>query len=125
MQNRFPMHKAIYLPLSVDTKYVEQFKAKKTKDKCFAGRLEKRTSAIPAGCDILGGIPRDELLARMARYKTVYAVGRCAIEAKVLGCKIGIYDERFPEDIWEVYDTSEAILLLQKELDIIDKEVKK
>lgn len=120
MQERLPMHRVIYLPLSVDVKYVEQFKRKKTKDACFAGRLDKKTDQIPKGCDCIGNISRDELLPRIAEYRTVYAVGRCAIEAKILGAKIGIYDERFPDDIWEVVDNSEAAWMLQRMLDRID-----
>lgn len=120
MRERLPMHQVIYLPLSVDVKYVEQFKRKKTKDACFAGRLDKKTDQIPKGCDCIGNISRDELLPRIAEYRTVYAVGRCAIEAKILGAKIGIYDERFPDDIWKVVDNSEAAWMLQRMLDKID-----
>lgn len=115
-----PMHHVIYLPLSIDTKYVEQFETKKTKKCCFAGRGCKKTEQIPNNCDILENIPRDELLKEMAKYEKAYAVGRCALEAKVLNCEIGIYDPRYPEDIWEVYDNSEAALLLQKHLDFIN-----
>lgn len=111
-----PMHRVIYLPLSIDTKYVEKFRTKKTKKACFAGRLSKITDDIPTGCDILGNISRDELLARMAEYEVVYAVGRCALEAKCLGCKIGIYDPRYPEDIWNVLDNSEVVSMLQDKL---------
>lgn len=120
MRERFPMHQVIYLPLSVDVDYVKNFKREKTKGSCFAGRLDKKTDALPKGCDCIGNISRDELLERMAEYRTVYAVGRCAIEAKVLGCKIGIYDPRFPQDIWKIVDNSEAAWILQRELDRID-----
>lgn len=120
MQERFPMHQVIYLPLSVDVDYVSQFKRKKTRNACFAGRIEKKTDAIPKGCDIIANISRDELLERMAAYRTAYTVGRCAIEAKVLGAKIGIYDPRFPQDIWKIMDNSEAAWILQKKLDKID-----
>lgn len=120
MRERFPMHQVIYLPLSVDVDYVKGFKREKTKDSCFAGRLDKKTDALPKGCDCIGNISRDELLSLIAEYRTVYAVGRCAIEAKVLGCKIGIYDPRFPQDIWGVVDNSEAAWILQRKLDKID-----
>lgn len=120
MQKRLPMHQVIYLPLSVDVDYVKKFKRPKTKEACFAGRLDKKTDALPKGCDCIGNISRDELLPRIAEYRTVYAVGRCAIEAKVLGAKIGIYDPRFPEDIWGVVDNSEAAWVLQRKLDKID-----
>ena len=64
----------------------------------------------------------EELLKEMAKYKNVYAVGRTAIEAKILGCNILPYDPRFKDpSIWKVVDTMEAVSLLQKELDEIDK----
>ena len=61
------------------------------------------------------------MLDTIAKYKNVYAVGRTAIEAKILGAKILPYDPRFPNpDIWEIVDTFDAIKMLQKELDHID-----
>lgn len=120
MQRELPMHRCIYLPLSIDTQYVSRFKKRKTKKKAFAGRLAKATDSLPKGCDLLGNMPREELLKAMAPYRTVYAVGRCALEAKCLGSKIGIYDPRYPKDIWKVLDNSEVVPMLQKELDKID-----
>ena len=76
---------------------------------------------MPNGVDLLQGLPREDLLERMARYRSVYAVGRTALEAKVLKCKILPYDERFPDvKRWQVVDNSEAALMIQKELDRID-----
>ena len=118
--------KAIYLPLSVDVKYVEQFKKdKKTKKIAFAGRPGKRSSNynvdLPDGIDYLEGMPRGELLRRMADYEKVYAVGRTAIEAKILGCEVLPYDERYPDPSrWQVLDNREAAAMLQVELDRID-----
>ena len=114
--------KAIYLPLSVDTEYVKQFRTEKTKGAAFVGRRSKRRGVeFPEGVDFLEGLPREELLARMAEYETVYAVGRCAIEAKVLKCKLKAYDERFPKvSRWKVLDNKDAAKLLQAELDRID-----
>ena len=114
--------KTIYLPLSIDVPYVEQFKTEKTKDVCFVGRPRKFEGKKVIG-DPIGGIPREEMLARLAQYRKAYAVGRCALEAKVLGCEILPYDERFPDPaLWTVLDNSEAASILQRELDIIDKE---
>ena len=128
MERVCPKHKAVYLPLSIDTKYVKQFKTEKTKDAAYAGRLAKLNSAVPQerrnipnGIDILGGLEREELLKTMAPYRTIYAVGRTAIEAKCLGAKIGIYNALCPEDIWEVLDCADAAKMLQ---DILDKEDK-
>lgn len=112
----------IYLPLSVCVKDVEKWKTKKTKDTCYAGRKGKFAS-----CNVLYSTPHlqdmehDELLAEMAKYKKVYAVGRTAIEAKILGCKILPYDPRFKDpSIWKIFDTMDAVKLLQKELGKID-----
>lgn len=128
MEQVCPSHNSIYLPLSIDTEYVSQFKTKKTKKAAYAGRLAKLNENvpqerrnIPKGIDILGGLERDELLRAMAPYKTIYAVGRTAIEAKVLGCEIGIYNNLCPVDDWEVLDNKTAALLLQALLDMIDK----
>ena len=109
--------RAIYLPLSVDTEEVKKHRVKeKTENEAFAGRLEKKTENLPEGIVCLGNLPRDELLDEMAKYKKIYAVGRTAIEAKILGCEIGIYDPRYPKDIWKVLDNSEVVPMLQKML---------
>lgn len=127
MKEICPDHKVILLPLSVDVKYVKQFRTKKTKDAAYAGRLAKLNKKVPAerraipdNVDILGGMSREELLKAMAPYRTVYAVGRTAIEAKILGAKIGIYNNLCPEDNWKVIDNRQAAVILQKKLDIID-----
>ena len=114
--------KAIYLPLSIDVNYVKQFKAEKTKEAAYVGRpAKKRGTELPDGIDYLEGMKRIELLKAMAEYKTVYAVGRCALEARALGCKIEAYDPRYPDpDIWKVIDNKDAAKMLQEELDRID-----
>lgn len=121
--------RTILLPLSVDTEYVAQFKTEKTKEVAFAGRVSKihdAENALPKGCDILGGLPREELLPELAKYKKVYAVGRTAIEARILGCEILPYDPRFPDpSIWQPLDNKEAAEILQKELNKIDVDKRK
>ena len=115
--------KAIYLPISVDVDYVKQFRVEeKTREAAFVGRpAKKKYGQLPDGIDYLEGLPRDELLRRMAEYKTVYAVGRCAIEAKILGCKLKAYDPRFPKvSRWKVLDNFKAAKMLQAALDEID-----
>ena len=115
--------KAIYLPISVDVDYVEQFRVEeKTKEAAFVGRPAKRKyGKLPDGIDYLEGLPREDLLRAMAEYKTVYAVGRCAIEAKILGCKLKAYDPRFPKvKRWKILDNKDAVAMLQEELDRID-----
>jgi len=113
----------IVVPLSIDTKYLGKFKVKrKTKQVAYAGRPEKKKlGELPEGIDLLEGLERDDLLREMAKYKQIYAVGRCAIEAKALGCEILPFDHRFPDpSIWKVVDNCEAAEILQRELDRID-----
>lgn len=111
----------IYLPLSVDTEYVKQFTRPKTQDTAYFGRREKAKN-LPPAVHRIGGKPRTELLPIMASYKNVYAVGRTAIEAKILGCNILPYDQRFPDpSIWQPLDNKDVVPILQGELDRIDR----
>ena len=114
--------RTIYLPLSIDVKHVEQFRTEKTKEAAFVGRKEKRNNMkFPEEVDFIEGLPRNELLREMAKYKRVYAVGRTAIEANVLGCEVRPYDPRFPDpSIWKVVDNSQAAAMLQERLNEID-----
>lgn len=113
----------IYLPLSVDVKDVEKYRKPKRKHQAFVGRRNKMAGLdLPFPCDVLTDMPREDLLSAMAEYEKVYAVGRCAIEAKILGCDIGVYDPRYPDpELWQILDNREAAEMLQKELDRIDK----
>lgn len=113
-------HHAIYLPLSIDLEDVMQYQKPKTKGRAFVGRVAKLTDGggYPLAMDVLTNIPRSKLLPAMAQYREVYAVGRCAIEAKALGCEILPYDPRFPDpSVWQVLDNKDAAKILQKRLD--------
>ena len=114
---------AIYLPLSIDVQDVLRHQRPKTKEAAFVGRTSKMTGCdFPLGCAVLTNLPRTKLLPAMAEYKTIYAVGRCAIEARALGCEIGAYDPRYPDPhIWQVIDNSEAAAMLQVMINDIDK----
>ena len=115
--------RAVHLPLSIDVGYVRQFARPKDRDAVYVGRYQKRAllSSIPAGTDAIEGVARDELLARMSRYRRVYAVGRCALEALALGCTLEPFDPRFPDTgIWQLLDNAEAAVMLQGMLDEID-----
>lgn len=118
---------AIYLPLSIDVDYVKQFETEKTKEACYAGNkwgFKKKDLAemVPSGVDFPDeNIDREELLKFIAPYKECYAVGRCALEARALGCKIKVCDSRYPDPaIWQVLDNKDAAKILQEELDKID-----
>lgn len=114
--------KPIYLPLSVDVEEVRGYARPKDKGTAFAGRPAKaRAAALPEGIDLLAGLPREELLKELARYEQVYAVGRTAIEAKILGCTLLPYDPRFMDvDRWQVLDNLEAAKILQTKLNELD-----
>ena len=116
---------AIYIPLSVDVDYVSQFKSDvKFGRSCYVGRKSKLHYdgvTITDSVEQLTGLSRPKLLSKMAQYRAVYAVGRTAIEAKILGCKVEPYDPRYPDpDFWKIVDNKEAAQILQEKLDLID-----
>ena len=113
---------AIYLPLSVNVSEVEKYRCVKTKEIAYVGRKAKRRDIpFPIETEFIEGLPRDQLLAKMAMYKKVYTVGRCAIEAKILGCEVLPYDPRFPDpERWKVTDCAQAVDILQEQLNMID-----
>lgn len=127
MNELFPYHKAIFLPLSVDKEEVLTHKHRKKFDSCYAGNLwgfkkDDIAKYVPEGTTFFTKMEREELLDAISEYKNVYAVGLTAVEAKVLGCKIKVCDHRFPDpDFWQPLDYKDAAVMLQKEIDKIDK----
>lgn len=116
--------KPVFLPMSVDVEYVEQFKREKDRDICFAGRMEKCTDELrfTPGLDFIAEVDRVTFLTELARYRRVYAIDRVAIEAKILGCEVLPYDRRFPDpDFWQVIDSRDAARMLQGILDEVDR----
>ena len=117
--------KAIYLPLSVDVEYVERFKVPENEREmnvAYVGRPAKRMGiTFPRGTILLERMTRPRLLKSMAKCHDIYAVGRAAIEARILGCNILPYDPRFPDpDRWKIVDNEEAAEILQQLIDEID-----
>lgn len=119
--------KAILLPLSIDVDYVKQFQTKKTKRACYAGnrwafKREDEQKNIPKYVDFPPpNLPREELLKFIAPYKECYAIGRCAIEALCLGCKIKPFYRAYPDSkYWKVLSNQKTAEILQKHLDRID-----
>lgn len=121
----------VILPMSVDVAYVSKFKTKKTKDTCFVGNIWVRQNirsianakpgALPGKVDFFSSLPRTKLLRELAKYKKAYAIDRCAIEAKVLGCELLELDTRYSVDnVGQVLDSKDAAVILQRELDKID-----
>lgn len=112
---------AIYLPLSVNVAEVKRYRKKKDRYLAYAGRPSKARSVFPPETEFLEGLPRKELLREMARFEYVYAVGRTAIEAKILGCEVLSYDARYPDpEVWEIVDSKDAAKMLQEKLIAID-----
>lgn len=108
--------KAVYIPLSIDTQYVENFKTKKTKDIAFVGNFwnfkEKYLESLPLNVHHVGGLSRERLLKEMAKYRRVIAEGRCNMEAQVLGCEVELPDYDNPKiDVIprKVLDSRDAI----------------
>lgn len=113
----------VHVPLSVDVDYVKQFRRTKTKDVAFCGRVQRQEGqTFPKGTDFICNVPREQLLAKMAEYRRVYATDRCAIEALILGCEILPFDPKHPDPtVWEIRDNEDAVVILQGHLDNIDK----
>lgn len=112
----------VFLSLSVNVENVKRFKKKvKTKDQAFAGRMTKITNKVPKSCDILTDMSQTSLLKAMSDYKKIYAVGLTAIQAKILGCEIGVYDNLYPDvDFWKVVDVNDSVKMLQEILTMVD-----
>lgn len=114
----------IYVPLSIPVEEVKKYTTKKTKSRAYAGRAGKYASRNARNCDRLEDLPHEELLEKMAEYYSVYAVGRTALEAKVLGCRIVPYDPRYPDiSRWQVIDSMEAVEILQRELNKAEEQM--
>lgn len=112
----------IYLPLSVNVEEVKRYRREKTKKLAFIGRKSKRRNMFfPKGTEFIEGMPRESLLAEMAKYEQVYAVGRTAIEAKILNCEVLPYDPRFPDPrAWRILDNLDACKILQEKINEVD-----
>lgn len=119
--------KTIYLPLSVDVEQVKKYCVKeKTKDIAYAGRklkLSYMNNRVPTGTEVLSGMSQSKLLREMAKYKRIYASGRTAIQAKILGCEVLPHETNFPDSrFWKVLDNKDGAKILQQKLNEIDGE---
>lgn len=124
--NLLPMHHTILLPLSIDTEYVSQFKAKrKSRNIAYYGRKCKCPKEIleDETIDKIYGKDREENLKLLSKYKTVYAIGRCALEAKCLGCKVISHKGEYENTEFNLLDNKDAVPILQRYLDEIDNMV--
>ena len=120
--------RTIYLPLSVDVEYVSEFKydGKRDPRPCYVGnrwgyKAQDLRKYLPKDCVSYSNMPREDILTNMARHSKVYAVGRCAIEALVLGCELGMCDSRYPDpSVWKILDNKDAAKMLLEEVNKID-----
>ena len=116
----------IYLPVSVDFEYLRPFKTKKTKKACYVGnrwhwRLKDIEKYVPKDVDYApDDLERDDLLRFMAQYEECYAIARCAVEAKFLGCKVLKCASDLEPSDFPMLDNRDAAIILQKELDKFD-----
>lgn len=119
----FPRTHIVYIPLSIDTKYVKQFKVKrKSRNYAYYGRKEKCPQDIleDDNIDKIFGNDRDECLKLVAKYKNVFAIGRCALEAKCLGCNVLSHAGEYENVDFKLLDNKEIIPELQRLINEID-----
>lgn len=123
MISMFPQFHVIYIPLSIDTNYVKQFKVKrKTKEIAYFGRKVKCPDEIKdnPNIDKIFGKDREKILKEVAKYKKVYAIGRCALEAKCLNCEVISHKGEYINTKFDLLDNKEVIPLIQRICDEID-----
>lgn len=119
-----PKFHSIYIPLSIDTAYVKKFRVKKkTKKTGYFGRIVKCPDYIKDDetIDKIYGLDRDKLLKTLAKYKKVYAIGRCALEAKCLGCEVLTHEGEYEGVDFELLDNKDVIDEFQRLINEIDK----
>lgn len=120
---RFPKTHIIYIPLSIDTEYVKQFKVKRKSRKwAYYGRKPKCPQDILEDdtIDKIFGNDRDECLKLIAKYKNVFAIGRCALEAKCLGCNVLSHAGEYENVDFKLLDNKDIIPELQRLINEID-----
>lgn len=110
---------AVYVPLSIDTRYVKKFITDKTKDTAYVGNpwgfKKEYLESLPPNIKQLGGMERDVLLRKMAEYKNVIAEGRCLMEAQVLGAKTSVPEYKEHEAVFvKALDSLAAVKHWQK-----------
>lgn len=122
-----PGDRTVFLPLSIDVDYVKQFIAPKTKELGYMGNRwsfkKQYEDKLPANVEFPPqDLPREELLKWVAPYKKVYAIGRCAVECRILGAEVLPFYPVFPStDFWKILSNQDAAVLLQKALDDIER----
>lgn len=121
--------KVIYVPLSIDVDYLKKFKHNRKKNGAIAcgnvWAFTKETKEYFArqGINHYHDLERESLLYLMANAKTVYAIGRTAMEAIYLGAEVIQPDKEYPVEKYTTYYTQkDAIRIMQEQLDALPKE---
>ena len=120
--------KVIYVPLSIDTDYLDNFKNHNKKEGIIATgnqwafTTETKNYFKNNNIKHYYDIPREELLTLIANAETVYAIGRTAMEAIYLGANVIQPDKEYPVEKYTTYYKQEdAIRILQEEINKYDK----
>lgn len=121
--------KVIYVPLSIDTDYLDNFKNDNEKNGTIATgnqwafTNETKKFFIKNNIKHYHDIPREQLLTLMSNAETIYAIGRTAMEAIYLGANVIQPDKEYPVEKYTTYYKQEdAIRILQQEIDKYDKQ---
>ena len=107
--------KAVYVPLSIDTRYVAKYKTDKTEDIAYVGNpwafKQSYLKSLPDNVVQLSGMERLDLIKAMAKFKRVIAEGRCMMEAQVLGCEteVPVYPDGHESVYVEALDNRDTI----------------
>lgn len=118
--------KVIYVPLSIDTKYLDNFKSKEKNGVVACGNVWAFSGSMKRffkenNIKHYHDIEREEMLKLMGSSEKVYAIGRTAMEAIYLGATVEQPDKEYPVEKYSTYYTQdEAIDIMQKELDRIE-----
>lgn len=118
----------IHLPLSINVDEVAKHRVKKkTQKACYYGnpwgfKRKEIAELVPPEVHRFGTMPREKAWDIVAQYRECYAIGLCALEAQVLGCRLKMSRYRYPdpEESFPVLDCKEAARRLQVALDSID-----
>ena len=116
---------SVYLPLSCDIDEIRAFGKgiKKDQEACFMGNpwpmyQDEIEKYVPPEVHRFGTMPREKLLPIVAHYKTVYAIGCSAVEARALGCEIKKRSDKYDPSDFPLFDCADAAKCLQRALEL-------
>jgi hypothetical protein len=119
--------KVVYVPLSIDTEYLSQFKNEYKNGTIAAGNLwaftpQTKQFFIHNGIKHYHDVEREDLLRLISKSETVYAIGRTAMEAIYLGANVIQPDKEYPVEKYTTYFTQKkAISILKRHIKKFEK----